>query len=209
MKKMSKILALLLTLAMVCGMFAACGGGSAPAATEAPKATEAQAAAPATTEAPAEPAPADDNTLPRNETLYFAGQQWGPVNSWNIVGTNQNNSMAIAGNAGGYRSLMFETLFMFDFMSGEKKGLLADSYEWNDDLTEMTVTLKDAAKWSDGTPVTAADVAATWDVGVLTNNNTGGSFKAYIEAIEATGDKTLVIKSKLNDAGKPVNPLKV
>ena len=209
MKKMSKILALLLTLAMVCGMFAACGGGSAPAATEAPKATEAQAAAPAATEAPAEPAPADDNTLPRNETLYFAGQQWGPVNSWNIVGTNQNNSMAIAGNAGGYRSLMFETLFMFDFMSGEKKGLLADSYEWNDDLTEMTVTLKDAAKWSDGTPVTAADVAATWDVGVLTNNNTGGSFKAYIEAIEATGDKTLVIKSKLNDAGKPVNPLKV
>ena len=71
MKKMSKILALLLTLAMVCGMFAACGGSSAPAATEAPKATEAQAAAPAATEAPAEPAPADDNTLPRNETLLL------------------------------------------------------------------------------------------------------------------------------------------
>ena len=209
MKKMSKILALLLTLAMVCGMFAACGGGSAPAATEAPKATEAQAAAPAATEAPAEPAPADDNTLPRNETLYFAGQQWGPVNSWNIVGTNQNNAMAIGGNAGGYRSLMFETLFMFDFMSGEKKGLLADSYEWNDDLTEMTVTLKDAAKWSDGTPVTAADVAATWEVALLTNNGTGGSYKAYVDTVEATGDKTLVIKSKLNDAGKPVNPLKV
>ena len=209
MKKMSKILALLLTLAMVCGMFAACGGSSAPAATEAPKATEAQAAAPTATEAPAEPAPADDNTLPRNETLYFAGQQWGPVNSWNIVGTNQNNSMAIAGNAGGYRSLMFETLFMFDFMSGEKKGLLADSYEWNDDLTEMTVTLKDAAKWSDGTPVTAADVAATWEVALLTNNNTGGGYKAYVDTVEPTGDKTLVIKSKLNDAGKPVNPLKV
>ena len=209
MKKMSKILALLLTFAMVCGMFAACGGSSAPAATEAPKATEAQAAAPAATEAPAEPAPADDNTLPRNETLYFAGQQWGPVNSWNIVGTNQNNSMAIAGNAGGYRTLMFETLFMFDFMSGEKKGLLADSYEWNADLTEMTVTLKDAAKWSDGTPVTAADVAATWEVALLTNNNTGGGYKAYVDTVEATGDKTLVIKSKLNDAGVPVNPLKV
>ena len=210
MKKMSKILALLLTFAMVCGMFAACGGGSAPATTEAPKATEAQAAAPAATEAPAaEPAPADDNTLPRNETLYFAGQQWGPVNSWNIVGTNQNNSMAIAGNAGGYRTLMFETLFMFDFMSGEKKGLLADSYEWNADLTEMTVTLKDAAKWSDGTPVTAADVAATWEVALLTNNATGAGNKAYVDTIEATGEKTLVIKSKLDDSGKPVNPLKV
>ena len=34
--------------------------------------------------------------LPRNETLYFAGQQWGTVNSWNVIGTNQNNAMAIA-----------------------------------------------------------------------------------------------------------------
>ena len=23
--------------------------------------------------------------LPRNETLYFAGQQWGTVNSWNVI----------------------------------------------------------------------------------------------------------------------------
>ncbi|MDY4754372.1 MAG: ABC transporter substrate-binding protein [Candidatus Faecousia sp.] len=177
MKKMSKLLAMLLAVAMICGI--------------------------------AVTASASDVTLPREETLYFGGQQWGSVNSWNPVGTNQNNSMAIAGNAGGYRSVMFETLFMFDFLTGEKKPLLADSYEWNEDLTAMTVTLKDAAKWSDGTPVTAADVVATWDVGVLTNNNTGAGFKAYIEGIEATGDKTFVITSKLNDAGQPVNPLKV
>lgn len=177
MKKMSKLLAMLLAVAMICGI--------------------------------AVTASASDVTLPREETLYFAGQQWGSVNSWNIVGTNQNNSMAIAGNAGGYRTVMFETLFMFDFLTGEKKPLLADSYEWNEDLTAMTVTLKDAAHWSDGTPVTAADVVATWDVGVLTNNGTGAGFKAYIEGMEATGDKTLVITSKLTEDGKPVNPLKV
>ncbi len=178
MKKMSKLLSMLLAVAMICGMLAVS-------------------------------ASATDVTLPRNETLYFGGQQWGAVNSWNPVGTNQNNSMAIAGNAGGYRTTMFETLFMFDFLSGEKVGLLADSYEWNEDLTAMTVTLKDAAHWSDGTPVTAADVVATWDVGVLTNNGTGAGFKAYIEGMEATGDKTLVITSKLTEDGKPVNPLKV
>ena len=178
MKKMSKLLAMLLAVAMICGMLAVS-------------------------------ASATDVTLPREETLYFGGQQWGAVNSWNPVGTNQNNSMAIAGNAGGYRTTMFETLFMFDFLSGEKKGLLADSYEWNEDLTAMTVTLKDAAHWSDGTTVTAADVVATWDVGVLTNNGTGAGFKAYIEKIEATGDKTLVITAKLTEDGKPVNPLKV
>ena len=178
MKKLSKLLAMLMAVAMICGMLAVA-------------------------------ASADDVTLPREETLYFAGQQWGAVNSWNIVGTSQNNSMAIAGGPGGYRTVMFETLFMFDFLSGEKVGLLADSYEWNEDLTAMTVSLKDAAHWSDGTPVTAADVVATWDVGVLTNNGTGAGFKAYIEGMEATGDKTLVITSKLTEDGQPVNPLKV
>ena len=153
---------------------------------------------------------ADDvSELPRNETLYFAGQQWGTVVSWNILGTNQNNSMAIAGGASGYRTLMFETLFMYNFMNGDIIGLLADSYEWNDDLTEVSVVLKDAAKWCDGTPVTAADVVRTWDIGVQIGNGTGSTFGAYIASIEATGDKTFVIKSKLTEDGKPVNPLKV
>ena len=187
MKKTTKLFAMLLVAAMVCGLFAVCG-----------------------TSASGVVGMADgDVVLPREETLYFAGQQWGAVNSWNIVGTNQNNAMAIAGGAGGYRTTMFETLFMFNPLTGEKTGLLADAYEWNDDLTEMTVSLKDAAHWSDGTPVTAADVVATWDVGVLTNNGTGAGNKAYIAGIEATGDKTFVIKTTLTEDGKPVNPLKV
>lgn len=187
MKKITKLFAMLLVAAMVCGLFAVCGTSASGVVGMAD----------------------NDVVLPREETLYFAGQQWGAVNSWNIVGTNQNNAMAIAGNAGGYRTTMFETLFMFNPLTGEKIGLLADSYEWNEDLTEMTVTLKDAAHWSDATPVTAADVVATWDVGVLTNNGTGAGNKAYIAAIEATGDKTFVIKTTLTEDGKPVNPLKV
>lgn len=187
MKKITKLFAMLIVAAMVCGLFAVCG-----------------------TSASGVVGMSDgDVVLPREETLYFAGQQWGAVNSWNIVGTNQNNAMAIAGNAGGYRTPMFETLFMFNPLTGEKTGLLADSYEWNEDLTEMTVSLKDAAHWSDGTPVTAADVVATWDVGVLTNNGTGAGNKAYVAGIEATGDKTFVIKSVLTKDGKPVNPLKI
>lgn len=187
MKKITKLFAMLIVAAMVCGLFAVCG-----------------------TSASGVVGMSDgDVVLPREETLYFAGQQWGAVNSWNIVGTNQNNAMAIAGGAGGYRTTMFETLFMFNPLSGEKTGLLADSYEWNEDLTEMTVSLKDAAHWSDGTPVTAADVVATWDVGVLTNNGTGAGNKSYVAGIEATGDKTFVIKSVLTEDGQPVNPLKI
>ena len=152
---------------------------------------------------------AETTDLPRNETLYFAGQQWGSVNSWNIIGTNQNNSMTIAGNSGGYRTLMFETLYMYNFMNGELVGLLAnDDYAWNDDMTALTLTIKDAAKWSDGTDVTAADVARTFDIGVQVGNNVGTGFKSYISSIEADGKK-VTINAAVNADGQPVNPLKV
>ena len=152
---------------------------------------------------------AEDVDLPREETLYFAGQQWGTVNSWNIIGTNQNNSMAIAGGASGYRTLMFETLYMYNFMNGEMIGLLAnDGYEWNEDMTALTLSIKDAAKWSDGTDVTGADVVRTFDIGVEIGNATGTGFQAYVDKIEADG-KNVTIYAKVNDEGKPVNPLKV
>ena len=147
--------------------------------------------------------------LPRNETLYFAGQQWGSVNSWNVIGTNQNNAMAIAGGAGGYRTLMFETLFMYNFMDGSLTGLLGDTYAWNDTMTELTVTLKPAAKWSDGTQVTANDVKRTYDIGVEIGNGTGTGYKAYVAEIVVVDDLTLTIKCTLNEDGTPVNPLKV
>ena len=152
---------------------------------------------------------AETTDLPRNETLYFAGQQWGSVNSWNIIGTNQNNSMAIAGGASGYRTLMFETLYMYNFMNGDIIGLLAeDGYEWNEDMTVLTLKIKDAAKWCDGTDVTGADVVRTFDIGVEIGNGTGTGFKSYIEKIEADG-KNVTITAAVNEEGKPVNPLKV
>lgn len=168
-------------------------------------------------EAPAEEggdtaeAPSDGGSevLPREETLYFAGQQWGTVNSWNIIGTNQNNAMAIAGGPSGYRSIMFETLYMYNFMDGSMTGLLAnDDWAWNDDMTVMTLTIKDAAKWSDGTPVTAEDVKRTFDIGVEIGNGTGTGYGGYIDSIEADG-KAVTINAKTNDEGQALNPLKV
>ncbi len=204
---MKKLIAMLLALAMVFGLVAC--GNSAPKETQAAAPAETQAAAPAETEAPAAEAPAAaDVELPRNETLYFAGQQWGTVNSWNVIGTNQNNAMALASGAG-YRTVMFETLYMWNILDGSMTGLLAnDDYAWNADMTQLTLTIKDAAKWSDGTPVTAADVKATFDVGVEIANGTGSTYGPYIESIEADGQK-VIINAKLNDAGAPINPLQI
>jgi peptide/nickel transport system substrate-binding protein len=105
---------------------------------------------------------------------------------------------------------MFETPYLYNMLDGKVYPLLADGdYAWNDDRTEITFKLKDAAKWSDGTPVTAEDVAYTWATHVKYNTPIGAGNKDYIDAIEAVDDKTVVIKATLDADGKAVNPLLV
>ncbi len=48
--------------------------------------------------------------LPRNETLYFGGQQWDPVVGYNPLGDNMNNGLALSQAPRGSRTCMFETL---------------------------------------------------------------------------------------------------
>ncbi len=61
---------------------------------EEPVAEEPVAEEPAEEEAMEEPA--DATALPREETLYFNGQQWGAVVCWNPYSSNCNNAMALA-----------------------------------------------------------------------------------------------------------------
>ena len=59
---------------------------------------------------------------------------------------------------------IFEPLLGYKTGSTEVELGAAASYESNSDLTEWTITLKPNAKFSDGTPVTARDVVATYAV---------------------------------------------
>ena len=152
---------------------------------------------------------AEVTDLPREETLYFGGQQWGPINGYNPLSSNMNNSMALASAPRGSRTIMFETLYMYNMLDGQLYPLLADGdYVWNDDLTEMTIQMKAAAKWNDGTPVTAEDVAKTWTVSCDVKNGTYTGYAAYIESVEAV-DGAVVIKTTKTEDGKPTNPLQV
>src|SRR5512147_1020261 len=161
-------LASLLIIGMM--VLTACGG--TPAATEVPE-TEAPAATEVATEAPTEVATEAAVTLPREETLYFNGQQWGPVVCWNPYSSNCNNAMAIA-QQDNARVPMFETPYLYNMLDGKQYPLLADGdYSWNDEQTEITFKLNPAAKWSDGSPVTAEDVAYTWASHVKYNTPTG------------------------------------
>jgi peptide/nickel transport system substrate-binding protein len=74
-------------------------------------------------------------TLPRNETLYFNGQQWSAVTGWNPYSSNNNNAMAIA-EQDNARVTMFETPYLYDMLDGNVYPLLADGpYMWNDART--------------------------------------------------------------------------
>lgn len=152
---------------------------------------------------------AQDTSLPRNETLYFNGQQWGAVVGWNPYSSNNNNALAIS-QQDNARVLMFETPYLYNMLDGKIYPLLADGdYAWNDARTELTFKIKKVAHWSDETPVTADDVAYTWATHVKYNTPTGASNKDYIEDIVAKDASTVVVKAKLDANGKTVNPLLV
>ncbi len=157
-----------------------------------------------------EPAkPVDANTLPRNETLYSNGQQWSAVVGWNPYSNSNNNAMAIAQNDNA-RVIMFETPYLYNMLDGQQYPLLADGdYAWNAARTEITFKIKAAAKWSDGTPVTAKDVAYTWAAAAKYNTPLYASNSEFVETIEAKDAQTVVVKAKLGADGKAVNPLQV
>ncbi|PWH13082.1 MAG: ABC transporter substrate-binding protein [Anaerolineae bacterium] len=207
----NKILTLLSLLAVFAMLLSACGTPT-PAAPAEPEATQ-PPAQPQATEPPAQPAPTEapalkpGDPLPRTETLYFNGLQWGPVVCWNPYSSNCNNAMALAAGDNA-RVTMFETPYLYNMLDGKQYPLLADGdYSWNAERTELTFKIKPAAKWSDGTPVTAEDVAYTWATHVKYNTGTGAGNKDYIEDIVALDPKTVVIKAKLDANGKAVNPL--
>ena len=123
MKRLSIVLSILMVLSL---LLSACGA-AAPTSTEEAAATELPAQ-PAATDAPAatEAAPLEPgDPLPRTETLYFNGQQWGPVIGWNPYSTNNNNAMAIA-QQDNARVTMFETPYMYNMLDGRVYPLLAD-----------------------------------------------------------------------------------
>jgi peptide/nickel transport system substrate-binding protein len=154
-------------------------------------------------------APVAAGTLPRNETLYFNGQQWGAVVGWNPYSNSNNNAMAVA-QQDSARVTMFETPYLFDMIDGKVYPLLADGpYTWDAGMTALTFKLKKAAHWSDGTPVTADDAAYTWATAVKYKTPLAAANQDYIDTITASDPQTVVIKAKLGADGKAINPLLV
>lgn len=208
-KRLNKWTALVTVGAMTMTLLSGCQKAASTDGTgQTSKAEETTQTTAQTTTAEEKKDSADAGSTPRNETLYFNGQQWGTINDWNPLSSNSNNAMAITQNDNA-RVIVYETLFMYNMLDGKLYGLLGKDYSWNDTQTELTITLNPDAKWSDQTPVTAQDVAYTFDCHKKYASAQGSDYSNYIDSVVAKDDHTVIFKAKLDDKGLPVNPLKV
>ena len=60
---------------------------------------------------------------------------------------------------------IYEPLIYVNILQDAKETpMLASGYKWNADKTQITFTIRDGVKWSDGQPLTADDVAYTYNL---------------------------------------------
>lgn len=91
------------------------------------------------------------STYPRSETLYTANS---------APPTNANPFQG--GNIIGLDGLIFEPLAMLNFMTGELKPWLAESWDWVEPNV-FQVKLRSGLRWQDGEPLTAEDVKFSYE----------------------------------------------
>jgi peptide/nickel transport system substrate-binding protein len=138
--------------------------------------------------APASPLP----DLPRNQQLILGWSITSPIgvtNPWAIPGyTHQEGNV-----------LMWEPLMYFGIFSDKYIPWLADSMEYTTpDFTNLEIKLNKDAKWSDGTPVTSADVVYTFE-GQMKNDKLPyhAHFDQFVKSVTAKDDLTVEVAFKI------------
>src|SRR5690606_18295727 len=125
--------------------------------------------------------------LPRNETLYVAGMHWGSVDTFNPNHPNPDWPSQ------GENQYLYESLFVFNLLTGDIEPLLAAGMTFVDDLT-IEIPLRDGTRWQDGTPLTAEDVVFTYKLAWDHDDLDYSVFRDYVTDVVATDDRTIQMK---------------
>lgn len=79
---------------------------------------------------------------------------------------------------------VYETLFFYNKAADSApEPMLGTGFEWNEDGTALTITVREGVKWNDGEPFTAKDVAFSFSYDL--------SKPPYLVSAEATDDTTV------------------
>jgi len=132
--------------------------------------------------------------FPRAETLYLSGLQWGaPSGNQPFNG----NGHALAGN--GHRQLVYETLFMYNMLTGSLEPQLATEYSFGGANNRvLTVRLNPNAKFRGGAAVTAADVVNVFQLARDYEISISG-YWLYLDSVTAQGNNTVIFTGKADN----------
>ena len=116
--------------------------------------------------------------LPRGDTLYTSGKQWGPYTGFNPLRTGDYST--------GTLGLLYETLFRYDPLKDQFVPWLATNGKWVG--RNYVLTVRPGVKWNDGKPFTAADVKFTFQTGKLTGSEYSTMWKTGLASITSKGN---------------------
>lgn len=94
---------------------------------------------------------------------------------------------------------IYEPLLMYNTVAGQVHPWLASKYSWNKSNTVLTFTIRPGVTWTDGKPLTAADVAFTFNF-ILKNPAADGiGLSAHVTKVVQTGADTVSLYFKSPD----------
>ena len=84
---------------------------------------------------------------------------------------------------------IYEPMLIFNPMIGEYVPWLATTYDFNEDATRLSLTIREGVQWSDGTPFYGEDVKFTFELLRDTPGLDGRGLWNDLESIETDGDQ--------------------
>jgi len=105
------------------------------------------------------------------------------------AGFNPYNGHPNAGISG----LVYETLYFVNVNGGAFTPMLATSYQWNSDNTQVTFNIRQNVKWNDGQPFSADDVAFTFNLMKQYPAADSGGVWTFLKDVTTSGANTVVM----------------
>ena len=130
------------------------------------------------------------NEVPREKTLVIEN-----ISIRNTTPDNFNPLSTGTLRHAGLQQVGYESLFYYNYETGELVPWLAESAIYNDDFTELTINLRDGVKWSDGEVFDANDVAFTLNLLIehTPELNYSVDHASFVESVEQVDDLTVKI----------------
>ncbi|MCB0060688.1 MAG: ABC transporter substrate-binding protein [Caldilineaceae bacterium] len=186
--KAARFSLVLTSLLIVSLLLAACGGAAGPAETGSEAASVSNASDSGSTAAVSA---SGLKEVPRNRTHIFMGGgregQFVDHELWNPYAIGSNHQIG--------PNIIYEPLAFYSAFADEELLWLAESYEYNDDFTELTIKTRQGINWSDGEPFTAEDVAYTLDTlrEIGSAVRWGVDVQQFVEEVELVDENTVVV----------------